>query len=118
MCRQVRNMAEYDLVDEALVGSLARTRVRQFEEGHPGCSVYAADRRGMWDIRFTCGKGKARNGTAYISGPDATGWVLRIHWPGGAKGDIERLDYVNTAGLEGLILQAMNWEAGKERARK
>ena len=111
-------MAEFDLMDEASVGVLVRTRVKQFEERNAGCTVFAADRRGMWDIRFTRGKGKARNGTAYISAPDATGWVLRIHWPGGAKGDIERLDYVNTAGLEGLILQAMNWEEGEPVRRK
>ncbi|MDD1669204.1 MAG: hypothetical protein LUO97_05330 [Methanomicrobiales archaeon] len=105
-------MAEYELVDESLVGVLVRTRVRQFEEKHPGCSVYAADQRGMWDIRITCGKGKAINGTAYISAPEATGWLLRIHWPGGAKGDIEKLDFVNTAGIEGLILKALEIEGG------
>ena len=119
MGRQVRNMAEYDLVDEALVGSLARTRVRQFEEGHPGCSVYAADRRGMWDVRFTCKKGTPVKGTAYISAPDAAGWLIRIRWPGGgAPGDIERLDFVNTAGLEGLILHALGLEGGAGKARK
>ena len=111
-------MAEYDLIDESLVGVLVRTRVRQYEERHPGCSVYAADRRGMWDIRFTCGKGRGRNGTAYISAPEATGWVLKIHWPGGAKGDIEKLDFVNTAGIEGLILKALELEGeGKKPSR-
>ncbi|MDD1666396.1 MAG: hypothetical protein LUQ23_02540 [Methanomicrobiales archaeon] len=109
-------MAEYDLADESLVGMLVRTRVKKYEESHPGCSVYAFDRRGMWDIRFTCGKGKTINGTAYISAPEATGWVLKIHWPGGALGDIEKLDFVNTAGLEGLILKAIEWETGKEPA--
>ena len=108
-------MAEYDLMDESSVGVLVRTRVGRFEEEHPGCGVYAADRRGMWDIRFTCGKGRTRNGTAYISAPDATGWVLRIHWPGGAKGDIEKLDLVNTAGLEVLILWALGREGGAGR---
>jgi hypothetical protein len=112
-------MAEYDLVDESLVGVLVRTRVRQFEESHPGCSVYAADRRGMWDIRFTCGKGRTRRGTAYISAPGATGWVVKIHWPGGAKGDIEKLDFTNTAGVEGLILKALEWEGeGEKNPRK
>jgi hypothetical protein len=111
-------MTEYDLIDESSVGVLVRTRVRQFEEKHPGCSVYAADKRGMWDIRFTCGKGRGRNGTAYISAPDAAGWLLRIHWPGGAPGDIERLDFVNTAGIEGLILHALELEGeGKKPAR-
>jgi hypothetical protein len=103
-------MAEFDLLDESSVGVLVRTRVARFEEKHPGCSVYAADRRGMWDIRFTCGKGKARNGTAFISAPEATGWVLKIHWPGGRKGDIEKLDFVNTAGIEGLILWTLDLE--------
>jgi hypothetical protein len=108
-------MAEFDLADESSVGILVRTRVRKYEESHPGCTVYAADRRGMWDIRFTCGKGGTRNGTAYISAPEAAGWVLRIHWPGGAKGDIEKLDFVNTAGIEGLILRAIEWEGEREK---
>ena len=113
-------MAEYDLVDESSVGVLVRTRVRQYEEGHPGCSVYAADRRGVWDIRFTCGKGRARSGSAYISTPLAAGWVLRIRWPGGARGDIEKLDFVNTAGIEGLILHALELEGegGKPHGKK
>ncbi|MGE5832772.1 MAG: hypothetical protein ACM3X8_07635 [Methanomicrobiales archaeon] len=111
-------MAEYDLTDESSVGVLVRTRVKKYEEAHPGCSVFAADRRGMWDIRFTCGEGRAISGTAYISAPEATGWVLKIHWPGGALGDIEKLDFTNTAGLEGLILKAIDWEAGRERPRK
>ena len=79
-------MAEFDLIDESSVGQLVKSRVRNFEEDHPGCSVYAGDRRGMWDVRFTCGKGEARTGTAYVSAPDATGWVLRVHWPPGGKG--------------------------------
>ncbi|HVP25769.1 MAG TPA: hypothetical protein VMS81_07295 [Methanomicrobiales archaeon] len=109
-------MAEFELMDESTVGMLVRTRVKRYEENHPGCTVYAADLRGMWDVRFTCGKGKGINGTAYISAPDATGWVLRIHWPGGAKGDIEKLDLVNTAGLEGLILWALGREGGGEKS--
>jgi hypothetical protein len=111
-------MAEYDLADESSVGVLVRTRVRQYEEKHPGCTIYAADRRGMYDLRFTCGKGRTRNGTAYISAPEATGWVLKIHWPGGAKGDIEKLDLVNTAGFEGLILWALGREGKGERASR
>ena len=112
-------MAEYDLVDESLVGVLVRTRVKQFEESHPGCSVYAADNRGMWDVRFTRRVGDTRSGTAYISTPLSTGWLLRIHWPGGAPGDIERLDFVNTAGIEGLILKALEWEGqGEKKSRK
>ena len=110
-------MAEYDLIDESSVGVLVRTRVKQFEEKHPGCTFFAADRRGMWDLRFTCGEGGRRNGTAYISAPDAAGWLLRIHWPGGAPGDIERLDFVNTAGIEGLILHTLELEEGKKPAR-
>ena len=112
-------MAEFDLLEDSSVGVLVRTRVRQYEEGRPGCTVYAADRRGMWDVRFTCGKGKEGNGTAYISAPDAAGWVLRIRWPGGAKGGIEKREFVNTAGFEGFILKALGWEgaapAGKGR---
>ncbi|HVN65643.1 MAG TPA: hypothetical protein VMT31_03380 [Methanomicrobiales archaeon] len=111
-------MAEFDLLDESSVGVLVRTRVKQYEESRPGCTVYAADRRGMWDLRFTCGKGKARNGTAYISAPNAAGWVLRIHWPGGTKGDIEKLDFVNTAGFEGLILKALEWEGAEPPKKK
>jgi hypothetical protein len=111
-------MAEYELEDESSVGVLVRTRVRQFEEKHPGCSVYASDRRGTWDVRFTCGKGKAISGTAYISAPQATGWVLKIHWPVGAKGDFEKLDFVNTAGMEGLILKAIEWEGAGGRPGK
>ncbi len=114
----MRRMAEYDLVDAAMVGSLVRTRVKQFEEAHPGCSIYVADMRGMWDVRFTCGKGKALHGTAYISTPIAAGWVLRIRWPAAKKGDIERLDLVNTAGLEGFVLAAIGWETGKSPAKK
>ncbi|MDD1666920.1 MAG: hypothetical protein LUO96_00485 [Methanomicrobiales archaeon] len=104
-------MAEYDLVDESLVGVLVRTRVRQFEEKHPGSSVYAADARGMWEVRFTLGKGKG--GTAYIANPLAPEWLIRIRWPpGGGPGDIERLDFLNTAGLEGLVLHALELEGG------
>ena len=109
-------MAEFDLADESSVGVLMRTRVKQYEESHPGCTVFVADLRGMWDIRFTCGWGKTKSGTAYISAPDAAGWLLRIRWPGGAKGDIEKLDFTNTAGLEGLILKTPEWEAGKKTA--
>ena len=108
-------MAEFDLVDESSVGILVRTRVKQFEEKHPGCSVFAADSRGMWDVRFTCGEKGKKTGTAYISAPEATGWVLRIRWPAGAPGDIDRLSFVNTAGLEGLILKALELEAGGKK---
>jgi hypothetical protein len=111
-------MAEFDLTDESSVGVLVRTRVRQFEEGHPGWTVYAGDRRGMWEIRFTLGKGGERGGTAYISAPEATGWVLRIHWPPGKPGDIGKLDFVNTAGLEGLILKALEWEGAEPPKKK
>ncbi|HTY52020.1 MAG TPA: hypothetical protein VMB35_02360 [Methanomicrobiales archaeon] len=111
-------MAEFDLLDESSVGQLVKTRARKYEEEHPGCSVWAGDRRGMWDVRFTCGKGEARTGTAYVSAPEATGWVLRIHWPAGAKGDIDRLDFTNTAGLEGLILKALELETGGDKPPK
>ena len=111
-------MAEFDLVDDSLVGVLVRTRVKRYEESHPGCTVYVADKRGMWDIRFTRGKGASRDGTAYISAPNAAGWVLRIHWPGGAKGDIDKLEIVNTAGLEGFILQTLRWEGGTPLRKK
>ncbi len=111
-------MAEYDLVDESTVGVLVRARVRRFEESHPGCTVYAADRRGMWDVRYTCGKGRTKNGTAYIAAPEGTGWVLRIHWPGGKKGDISKLDFVNTSGMEGLILWTIAREGGGEESLK
>jgi len=109
-------MAEYDLEDESLVGVLVRTRVRQFEGSHPGWSVYASDRRGMWDVRFTRRKGSQRSGTAYITAPEATGWLLQIRWPGGAPGDIAKLDFVNTAGLEGLILHTLGLESGGEKS--
>ncbi|HUK38440.1 MAG TPA: hypothetical protein VLV30_04930 [Methanomicrobiales archaeon] len=113
----VRSMAEFDLLDEASVGVLVRTRVKRFEEGHAGCSVYAGDRRGMWDVRFTCGKGERKRGTAYVSAPDATGWVLRIRWPAGEKGDIDRLSFTNTAGIEGLILHALGLEGERPPAK-
>ena len=32
-------MAEYELLDQSLVGILVRTRIKQFEEGHPDASV-------------------------------------------------------------------------------
>jgi hypothetical protein len=44
--------------------------------------------------------------------------VLRIHWPGGAKGDIEKRDFVNTAGIEGLILAAIAWEGEGEKTTR
>ncbi|MDD1661560.1 MAG: hypothetical protein LUQ49_03755, partial [Methanomicrobiales archaeon] len=104
-------MAEYDLVDESLVGVLVRTRVRQFEEKHPGSSVYAADARGIWEVRITYGKEKEKHGSAYIGSPLAPEWLIRIIWPpGGGLGDIEKMDFLNTAGLEGLILHALEME--------
>jgi hypothetical protein len=103
-------MAEFELSDESSVGILVRTRVRQFEERHPGSVVYAGDSRGMWEIRFGYGKGKEQSRTAYISAPTATGWMIRIHWPAGGLGDIERLDLSNTAGMEGFILKALEME--------
>ena len=113
-------MAEYDLMDESLVGVLVRTRVRQFEESHPGWSVYVSDRRGMWDVRFTNRGGSHRSGTAYITSPNAAGWLLQIRWPGGAAGDIAKLDFVNTAGLEGMVLHVLELEGkgGKKASRK
>jgi hypothetical protein len=36
--------------------------------------------------------------------------MIRIHWPAGGLGDIERLDLSNTAGLEGFILKALEME--------
>ena len=103
-------MAEYDLVDESLVGVLVRTRVKQFEERHPGTAVYTGDRLGMWEIRFGYGKGSEMSRTAYISAPTAAGWMIRIHWPAGGLGDMEKLDLVNTAGIEGFILKALEME--------
>jgi hypothetical protein len=44
--------------------------------------------------------------------------VLKIHWPVGAKGDFEKLDFVNTAGMEGLILKAIEWEGAGGRPGK
>jgi len=112
-------MAEYDLEDESRLGVLARTRVRDFEVNHPGWSVYVSDRRGTWDVRFTRREGSRRSGTAYITAPNAEGWILQIRWPGGAPGDIAKLDFVNTAGLEGLILHVLELEAkaGKKTSR-
>ncbi|MDD1675539.1 MAG: hypothetical protein LUQ17_02500, partial [Methanomicrobiales archaeon] len=84
-------MAEIELADDSLVGVLVRTRIRQFEEKHTGASVYVSNIRGVWEIRFTYGKGKEKHGTAYVSVPEATGWIARMHWPVGGKADITKL---------------------------
>ena len=55
-------MAEYELGDDAMVGSLVRARVEAFEQEHPGWSVYVGDLRGMWDVRFTREAGGERVG--------------------------------------------------------
>jgi hypothetical protein len=105
-------MAEFEIADESQVGVLVRTRVRQYEETHPGVSVYVSDIRGVWDVRFTRKEGGTRLGTAYISVPEAMGWIARMRWPAGEKADITRIDYQNTAGLEGFILAALRLEEG------
>jgi hypothetical protein len=50
------------------------------------------------------------SGTAYISVPEATGWIARMRWPAGQKADISKLEYQNTAGLEGFILASLRFE--------
>lgn len=103
-------MAEYEIADESQVGVLIRTRVRQYEEKHPEVSVYISDLRGVWDIRFTRGERRQLYGTAYISVPEAVGWIARVQWPPGEKADISKIEYQNTAGLEGFILAALKFE--------
>ncbi|MDG6257908.1 MAG: hypothetical protein QCH35_09985 [Methanomicrobiaceae archaeon] len=101
-------MAEYDLDDDAMVGSLARSRVQEFEQEHPGWSVYVGDSRGMWDVRFTRTAGEERVGRAYITLPEAPHRIWRIHWP---AGDMEVLESDQTGGLEGFVLEALRREA-------
>jgi hypothetical protein len=103
-------MAEYEITDESQVGILVRTRVRQFEENHPTVSVYVSDIHGVWDIRFTRAEGGKISGTAYISVPEALGWIVRMRWPPGRKADISKIEFHNTAGLEGIILAAIRFE--------
>jgi hypothetical protein len=103
-------MAEFDITDESQLGVLVRTRVRQYEEKHPGISVYVSDIRGVWDIRFTRVEGDRISGTAYISVPEAVGWIARMRWPPGGKADISKREYQNTAGLEGFVLAALRFE--------
>ncbi len=103
-------MAEFEIADESQVGILVRKQVKRYEEAHPGISVYISDIRGVWDIRFTHTEGKQISGTAYITVPEATGWIARMHWPPGGKADISKLEYQTTAGLEGFILAALRFE--------
>ncbi len=103
-------MAEFEIMDESQLGVLIRTRVRQYEEKHPGISVYVSDIRGVWDIRFTRREGTTISGTAYISVPEAVGWIARMRWAPGGKADISKLEYQNTAGLEGFVLAALRLE--------
>jgi hypothetical protein len=103
-------MAEYEISDESQVGVLVRTRIRQFEEAHKGVSVYVSDIRGVWDVRFTEETGGKKSGTAYISVPEAVGWIARMHWPAEGNADITKIEYQNTSGLEGLILAALRQE--------
>jgi hypothetical protein len=98
-------MAEYELMEDVLVGAFARARVSDFERNNPGSSVYAADNRGVWDVRFTYGN--REKGTAYISAPEAVGRLTRIRWP---SGDMEKMKIDNTAGFEGFILAALKME--------
>jgi hypothetical protein len=49
-------------------------------------------------------------GTAYVSMPEAVGWIARMRWPPGKKADISKIEYQNTAGLEGFILAALRFE--------
>jgi hypothetical protein len=100
-------MAEYDLGDDAMVGTLVRARVEAFEQAHPGWSVSVGDLRGMWDVRFTRGAGGERVGRAYITHPEAPERVWRIHWP---AGDTEVLESTQAGGLEGFVLEALRQE--------
>jgi hypothetical protein len=105
-------MVEYELADESQVGVLVRTQVRQYEERHFGVSVYISDIRGVWDIRFTRTEDGKIAGTGYITMPEAVGWIARIRWPPGGKADISKIEYQNTAGLEGFIMAALRFEEG------
>ena len=100
-------MAVYELSDDAMVGALVRARVRQFEEAHPGWSVYVGDLRGMWDVRFTREAGEERVGRAYITLPEAPQRIWRIHWP---AGDMEVLESTRMGGIEGFVLEALRRE--------
>lgn len=100
-------MAEYELGDDAMVGSLVRARVEAFEQEHPGWSVYVGDLRGMWDVRFTRDAGEDRVGRAYITLPEAPERVWRIHWP---AGDTEVLEGTQAGGLEAFVLEALRQE--------
>jgi hypothetical protein len=103
-------MAEYEISDESQAGVLVRTRVQHFEEKHPGVSVYISNIRGVWDIRFTRNEGGTLSGTVYISVPEAVGWIARMRWPPGQKADISKIEYQHTAGREGFILAALQFE--------
>jgi hypothetical protein len=97
-------MADYELADDAMVGALVRARVREYEEAHPGWSVYVGDLRGMWDVRFTREAGEERVGTGYITLPEAPQRIWRIRWP---EGDMEVLESNQTGGIEGFVLEAL-----------
>jgi hypothetical protein len=100
-------MADYELADDAMVGAFVRARVREYEEAHPGWSVYVGDLRGMWDVRFTRKTGEERVGRAYITLPEAPQRIWRIHWP---AGDMEVLESTQTGGIEGFVLEALRRE--------
>ncbi len=110
-------MAEYELRDDSSVGALVRARIRNFEKEHPDGSVYVADNRGMWDVRFTYGRGSKQRGTAYIGAPEAVGQATRLRWPPGQRADIDKITFENTAGLEGFILAVLRFESGEEKPK-
>ena len=110
-------MAEYELRDDSNVGTFVRARIKDFERDHADASVYVADNRGMWDVRFTYGRGDAQRGTAYIGAPEAVGQATRLRWPPGQRADIDKITFENTAGLEGFILTVLKFETGEEKPK-
>ena len=98
-------MGELELSDTSLIGAFGKARIRDFEQKHPGTSVYVSDTRGMWDVRIT--KGRARIGVGYFTIPDAGGLAARIRWP---KGDIEKISLPRSSTLEGFLVAALEAE--------
>lgn len=114
-------MPEFEVQDDETVGMFVRSRVKDFERDHPGSSVYVADNRGMWDIRFTYGEREMRRGTAYLSTPEGAGQATRIRWPVGGRGDIDKIlftDMPNAASFESFILAAVKAETEDEEQQR
>jgi len=95
-------MAELELSDASLVGSFGKARIREYEQKHPGTSVYVSDIQGMWEVRIT--HGKSRMGVGYFTVANAEGLAARILWP---KGDIEKIGLPRSSTLEGFLVAAL-----------